>query len=783
MTFDAGSIVATLELNRDPFQRGLDEARAEGEAFEKNAFSAKLDVDTSEADAKATETGTIYDVLRRNLQRGMNLNVDTGEADRAAVETGAVYDVLRRNLTRAIHLNVDTGTGSGAARGIGGAFSSLFSSISNFARKLTGGGDGGGGRGGLLGSIAGGFDGIVNSIGGLATAGTTFINPITIALGALIAIMTGPLMAAFLPITLGFGGLAAVAIPELTKVWNAVNNGGKAIKGLDPSEKALVPKIRDLKNQFADLANAIKPAVMSAFSSALNVIKDLMPALKPLITAAANALAGFFNHIDNWLKSPSGKKFLNWLETQGPKDIKTFGNILWDVAQGIGRTFDFLVNAGNSWWTNFHAAVGSIKDAANNLKQWLWNDFALKIANFFTNTLPTALDVFKEVVRVAFDKIKILAADMVLAITTTMGHLPGPLGAPFRAASASVRAFRNSAESDMKAAVANITGDISKLHGKNVALTFSLNLPAGVSYPSRHIKGRGAKGLRGAAAGTYLVGEDGPELAYLPQGTNVLPAKPTARIMGGLAGGTFNFTDAFHPAVGSFLGRLNSTFSAAEAAIISHVQNTAQLLGGISSLHGIPGGSGVAQWAGLVHKALAMEGLSPFLAGNVLYQMQTESGGNARAINLTDMNARMGDPSRGLMQVIMGTFRAYHWPGTAWNIFDPLANIAAALNYARHVYGATLQRGGMGIGSGHGYDKGGPVPPGATLLLNRTGRTEEVLTPEERRAFVDIAKGARTLGSAPAVAFYGDVNMEDRTHAELVGQRAAWALTTGGGLG
>ena len=43
----------------------------------------------------------------------------------------------------------------------------------------------------------------------------------------------------------------------------------------------------------------------------------------------------------------------------------------------------------------------------------------------------------------------------------------------------------------------------------------------------------------------------------------------------------------------------------------------------------------------------------------------------------------------------------------SWDIYNPMANIAAAINYARHVYGPTLMRGGMGMGSGHGYANGG----------------------------------------------------------------------------
>ncbi|GAA3795893.1 transglycosylase SLT domain-containing protein [Streptomyces chiangmaiensis] len=65
-----------------------------------------------------------------------------------------------------------------------------------------------------------------------------------------------------------------------------------------------------------------------------------------------------------------------------------------------------------------------------------------------------------------------------------------------------------------------------------------------------------------------------------------------------------------------------------------------------------------------------------------------ESSGNPMAINNWDINARNGIPSKGLLQVIDPTFRAYHVPGTSWNIYDPVANITAACNYAAHRYGS-----------------------------------------------------------------------------------------------
>ncbi|GGL21967.1 transglycosylase SLT domain-containing protein [Nocardia jinanensis] len=65
-----------------------------------------------------------------------------------------------------------------------------------------------------------------------------------------------------------------------------------------------------------------------------------------------------------------------------------------------------------------------------------------------------------------------------------------------------------------------------------------------------------------------------------------------------------------------------------------------------------------------------------------------ESGGDPHAINTWDSNAAAGIPSKGLMQVIDPTFTAYHVDGTSWDIYDPVANIAAACNYAAHRYGS-----------------------------------------------------------------------------------------------
>ncbi|MBY0441372.1 MAG: transglycosylase SLT domain-containing protein [Mycobacteriaceae bacterium] len=72
-----------------------------------------------------------------------------------------------------------------------------------------------------------------------------------------------------------------------------------------------------------------------------------------------------------------------------------------------------------------------------------------------------------------------------------------------------------------------------------------------------------------------------------------------------------------------------------------------------------------------------------------------ESGFRADAINLTDSNAhgpRQSDggplnSSRGIWQLVPGTFARFHQPGTSNHIWDPVANACASMNYQMSRYG------------------------------------------------------------------------------------------------
>jgi soluble lytic murein transglycosylase-like protein len=107
---------------------------------------------------------------------------------------------------------------------------------------------------------------------------------------------------------------------------------------------------------------------------------------------------------------------------------------------------------------------------------------------------------------------------------------------------------------------------------------------------------------------------------------------------------------------------------------------------------------------GWIAEALRIVDLPQSYAPGVKKIIMAESGGNPRAINNWDANARRGTPSQGLMQTIPSTFRHYVAPELADRpVTDPVANITAGLRYMIENYGLdTVAAGGRSNGYG-GY--------------------------------------------------------------------------------
>lgn len=116
----------------------------------------------------------------------------------------------------------------------------------------------------------------------------------------------------------------------------------------------------------------------------------------------------------------------------------------------------------------------------------------------------------------------------------------------------------------------------------------------------------------------------------------------------------------------------------------------------------VSAGTSEADMRNYINQALDKKGVTDPAArkrwtDGYLTLMRRESSYNANAVNTSDSNANGatvgdGNPancSRGLAQCIPSTFAAYHQAGTSNNIYDPVANIAASMNYAQSRYGVS----------------------------------------------------------------------------------------------
>lgn len=301
-----------------------------------------------------------------------------------------------------------------------------------------------------------------------------------------------------------------------------------------------------------------------------------------------------------------------------------------------------------------------------------------------------------------------------------------------------------------------------------------------------------ARGTNGHKGGNALVNDGrGAELVQMPNGMSFIPkgrnvmlpnapkgmkvlnAEKTARMMGktnptfNYANGTGDF-DVFNyengkdlvNAVENKFVKYNSKgysrnvskgmVSTSKGAMNPWADKLIKEFG-VKGLANYVAGAGVKQWRSTVIRALKM--LGQYSEANVkrtLFQMQTESGGNPRAINKWDSNAKKGTPSKGLMQVIDPTFKSYAQAPYNRNIYDPLSNILASMRYAISRYGSLAK-----AYQGHGYANGG-VATKPSIFGEKGAEMAIPLSKSKRKRAVGLWKQTGDMLGLPSYSPDGD---------------------------
>ncbi|SPE08097.1 putative endopeptidase p60 precursor [Lactiplantibacillus plantarum] len=140
-----------------------------------------------------------------------------------------------------------------------------------------------------------------------------------------------------------------------------------------------------------------------------------------------------------------------------------------------------------------------------------------------------------------------------------------------------------------------------------------------------------------------------------------------------------------------------------------------------------PGGSGVQRWKPDVIKALKKNGFEAS-ASQVSAWMKViarESNGDPTVVNNWDSNAKMGIPSKGLVQTIQPTFDAYKFPGHN-NILNGYDDLLAGIHYMKAKYGSGASAFAR-VSGPEGYENGGIINTNQLIEVAEHNKPEMVL--------------------------------------------------------
>jgi hypothetical protein len=553
-----------------------------------------------------------------------------------------------------------------------------------------------GGAGGGASGLAGLIENIPKVGGAFAALGPAAGPALAVIIVALAGVATAltPVLAALLPVTLGFATLAVVVGKvgsDLNKFFSATSAKQKreAWAALDPAERHIADHIDTLKKSFGGLMTAVEPSLVKAFDEALVLIQKLLPTLKPLAVAAAKAVAQFVHELVDWLDSPSGKSFLHWLQTVGPKDIKNFGRVLWDVAHTVGDALHWIYEKGS--------------EIDRFLTRW-GDDWKL----------------VKDVARLQWDQIKVSALNLVFDILNAFTKIP-IIGSQFKSARDSVKHELDLMKTDAFNATNDIQSDWDRIHGRKVNIEFTSSFVAahGVPVAPAHTA---AGGL--ISGGTP--GRDSVPILAMPGEvvvpTHMVRSGAVDHLRGRLPGfarggqvGGWDFTESFVPSVKTLIGRINSGVDADEAAMRKYVQSNPMKFWKFvfPGAGGVPGGGGPGGPVEAVARALFPWAASQWPSFNAVEMREA-------GYNLTAQNPSSG--AYGVAQFINGPSEYFQWGGSP---FTAAGQFTAMFNYIRSRYGVPSNAWAHEVNFGW-YDHGGMLPPGLSLAYNGTGKPEQV---------------------------------------------------------
>lgn len=594
--------------------------------------------------------------------------------------------------------------------------------------------------------------GLAEKISGLSEPVRNFIEVIG-GIAAVVAVIT-PIIATIMAINgalvslVGIGlapiaGIVAAVVAAIAGIILVIKNWGAITDWL--SEKWNL-----FKDWFAGLWDSITDTVKTVWTNIKDFFKTIWDAIYSVIEVPLNLIKGI---IEGVMYAIYAIIYTIW------EVIKAAIGAVWEwISSKAVAIFGPLVEFFGGIWNN-------IKDAVSNA----WNGIKDTLGGIWDGIKDKAVDVFSTVwkfIKDGFNSLKDTLGGIVKGIANGIIE---PIGKAVNGVINGVNWILDKVGSDKQFTLWEVPHFAKGTGGIKKDTIGVVNDQKGSVYKEMVVPPNGKP----------FVPEGRDVVLPLKKGTKIMPARQTKSFLESLphfAGGIGDFFGGIWEGIKDFTGNVwdymthpskilqiaidkftdlagivEPWLSVATGAVSSVFDGVVDFIKGIfdtqSTVNYSPS-AGVEQWRELAKKALQMEGqYSDANLERLLYQMQTESGGNPNAINNWDINAINGTPSKGLMQVIDPTFRAYARPGFDQNVWDPLSNMLASIRYAVSRYGSLgAAYRGVGYETGIGDIDLSEIIPTLPMLDVKWFKDGGILT---KPGFFNMGKG-RVGGAAEA---------------------------------
>ena len=539
-------------------------------------------------------------------------------------------------------------------------------------------------------------------------SGTSDESKKMIAIGIIIVAALSPILIIIGKIIKGIGivikvvGAVIKVVGFIVRLINPVMLTIAAIIAVVAAVVAVIKNWGDITDWLSEKWNAFKDWMSGLWDSISEKIQEVWNGIKDFF-------ADIWEQIYNAIEGPL--KFIEGTIGAVMYAIQAVIYTVWEVIKfALKSAWDWISDTASAIFTpvaNFFSDIwNGIKDTATGI----WNSIKDTLGGIWDSIKEKAMDAFSSVwkfIKDGFNNLKDTLGGIVKGIANAIVK---PIGGAVNGVINGVNWVLDKVGSDKQFALWEVPKFARGTGGIPKDTLGIVNDQKGSTYKEMIVPPHGKP----------FIPEGRDVVLPLEKGTKIMPANQTKSFLeelphfasgiGEFFGGVWDTVKDFtgnvwdyitHPskivqiAIDKFTdltGAFEPWISVAKGAVNTVFDSVVGFVKGIfdtqSHVNYNPS-AGVEQWRTLATRALQMTGqYSEANLERLLYQMQTESGGNPNAINNWDINAINGTPSKGLMQVIDPTFRAYAMPGYDKNIYDPLSNMLASIRYAVSTYGS-----------------------------------------------------------------------------------------------